>query len=356
MHAVFRLGLVVAKAFSPTKRGENGPGVTHRFAGGIDLKKILGRRENLGRAGKPHQRVVNVIDAVQPLAGEVLAAVGRPTFAGELIGALHGVARRCRRADAVIERHEECGLRAATAGAGHADRPRAVDLGAGKQIIDRAHAVPCRVPDNTAANQSRAVVEQRVCGRAIPARLRLLCALALRDRIVAQHNKAVLCHQRAGGLVCRVRLAIGGVAACEQYTGPGATALLRQIQQRGDMVIGQALEQHLFHTVTAAVQPPGDLGAERCFLREPAEGAPVVFPELGQVLFKGVRRLERPSQALGPLLIQLATLIDENVPENLPLVALQHAQVVRRLRLAKRLAKRQKPHASQQSKNHVRGG
>ena len=70
------------------------------------------------------------------------------------------------------------------------------------------------------------------------------------------------------------------------------------------------------------------------------------------MLFKGVRRLERPGQALGPLLIQLATLIDEDVQENLPLVALQHAQVARRLRLAKR----QKPHASQQSKNHVRGG
>ena len=126
MHAMRRVGLEEREPVRLAKRAKDCLRVTHRLAGGIDFKKVLGRSEDGRGSREAHQRVIDVFDSMKPLASQVLATVRRTAFALEFIGALHGVAGRRRGPDPVVERHQEGCLGAAPAGAGHADRLGAI--------------------------------------------------------------------------------------------------------------------------------------------------------------------------------------------------------------------------------------
>ena len=160
-----------------------------------------------------------MVHAERQLPEDVLLGVLRPD--GREQGLEAGdVAARSRGADAVVQRHQVGGLRAAAAVARAADA-LGIDLRAGLQVVDGPHAVPDLEAGGVAAQQDAADAEHRVGGRALDLRQRggHLAALALVDRVEDESRHAVEGQECPHRLVRLIGLGLAGVAAGHDDAG-----------------------------------------------------------------------------------------------------------------------------------------
>ena len=195
-----------------------------------------------------------MLHAEGDLAGDVLLGVLRPDRGEEPLQR-GDVARRRRGGHAVVEGHQVRRQRP-PARAARAAEPAGVDLGAARQVIEAADAVPDPVARGAPADEQRADADHRVLGRAararrLPLAVEDLPPFALADRVVAEGRDPVPGEQDAGALVGGRGLAVGVMPAGHQDRGERGRPR-RQVEQGRDVVVGAALVNDPFESVTVA--------------------------------------------------------------------------------------------------------
>ena len=277
---------------------------------------------------RTHDAVVRLVHAKGDLPEDVLLTVLR-TFGVDQLPERRQVATRCRRDDAIIQRHQIRRLRTA------ARVPRAADLvrddvRAALQVVDHPHAVPdaklrhIRTDQRTAdahhcmlrrAHQPHVRMRHRHMRRIIKCLPLLrdvehLIPLSLADGVVAHRRQAVSRQQDRRTLILPHRLAIMAVSARHQHRRP-RSGRLRQIQIPRHMKSWTALKQDLLHAIPLPLQRPHHLRFERHPLRQSAnlfekKRLPFVLPRphRGLALDHLLKRLAPPVHHPVKLLLQ----------------------------------------------------
>src|SRR5262249_8568769 len=196
--------------------------------GAADVEIVLRADTDERWPRRSHGEVVGVLHAAGDLAGDVLLGVLRADGREQPLQR-RDVTRRRRGKDAIIQRHQVRGQRAAAGVAGAAEALR-IDLRTRREVIEAANAVPDAIGRGARADEQRSDASHRVFRRAAGnGRLALaveeLDALALADGVVTEYRQAVLRHQDAGALIALDRLAVGAVTTRHQHAGKRSFAL-----------------------------------------------------------------------------------------------------------------------------------
>ena len=257
------------------------------------------RRAEQRGARRAQHDVAEVVEAEREFAEHELLGVLRAALLAH--GAEGGeVAARRGARDAVVERHDPRGHRAAAGMAHHAEA-RGVHLRTRREHVERAHAVPRAEARRVPAEQLRAaphVVVRRAVpeGRAVAA----LPPLSLVDGVVAERHHAGLRGLERAALVAVRRLAVGGVPARHHDAGtlPRELRGVRQEEVRRHMVAGLALKIELLHRVAVARHASRDGDVQRTPLGKAAQRLDEGGAHLALVRGERRRRLAR-----GPRLV-----------------------------------------------------
>ena len=265
----------------------------------VEGRIACGRADQRGLRGA-HDAVVRLVHAEGDLAEDVLLAVLRAQCLDEFTERGE-VATRCRSDDAIVERHEIRGLRAAAAVAGAADLV-GEDVLAALQVVDDSHAVPDAElrhirPDQRAAEAGRRMLRgthqphvgmrhlhmrRIVEDGALPRRVEHLISLALPDGVVANRRHAVTGQQHADELILPRRLPLMTMPARHQHRGPRCRSL-GEIKIGREMKRRPRLKDDLLHAIAFALQRARDLRIQRRPLRQPADAfeeqlSPLLLP------------------------------------------------------------------------------
>ena len=284
----------------PAGRRIHRAGAACRLDDAGEREEVTVRRAEQHGARRAQHDVAEVVEAERELAEHELLGVLRTALLAH--GADRGeVAARRGARDAVVERHDPRGHRAA-AGVAHHAEAGGVHLRTRREYVERAHAVPRAEARRVPAEQLRAAPHV-VVRRAVPERraVTALPPLALVDRIVAERHHAGLRGLERAALVAVRRLAVGGVSARHHDAGT-LPRILRGIGEEevgGHVVSGLALEIELLHRVAVARHASCDDDVQRAPRGKAAQRLDEGGAYLALVRGKLRRRLAR-----GPRLVR----------------------------------------------------
>ncbi len=250
----------------------------------LDREIIADGRHHPHRLRREGDQEIAEIEAVFQKPGEVLLRVLRPGAGPELLPGRE-VARRRGRSQPRLHHLEVGRLCPAARVAGHADA-LGIHVLARQQVVQAAHAVPQFVARDVGPGQQALDAGHGVLGGAAEARaaeidVEILGALALRRRVVSQHQDAAPGQRDPHPLVERESLAAGAVAGRAQHRGIGRPAAVRHVDVGGDVVARQAFVDQLLDAVAVALQRPGDAGVERCPLGKASQRLDHALADVG---------------------------------------------------------------------------
>ena len=161
---------------------------TKRRPCAVNIEEVLRAHAHQRRPWCAQRNIVCMVHPERHLSGDVLFRVLRAQR-GEQSLQRRDVARRRRRQNALIQRHQISGQSAAT-GVARATQPLGIDLGARGQVIETADSIPDSVRGCTLADQQGTDAEHRVLRRAprdggLTFFVEQLRAFALTDWVIA---------------------------------------------------------------------------------------------------------------------------------------------------------------------------
>ena len=184
----------------------------------------------------------------------------------------------------------ECGGESgdgSSAGAAFGSDAGGIDLGTGEEVVDGAHGVPDEVfgdgfADEDGLESGFTVLAGGARGEGLAGvrGVGVLEALALTDGVVGEDGEAVAGEGGGEGIVAC--LAGGRVAGCHEDGGEfGAFFSVGDIEERGHVEAGLAVEEDLLDAEAVGLRGAEDLGVERGLGGEGADEGEDLFADFG---------------------------------------------------------------------------
>jgi len=246
----------VGVAEAPVEAGH----LVQRLARALDGHEVLHRRGDEERPRIDEEQQAGVVDSLRHQPVRVLLGIGVGVLE-DAVGHPHGqrgdVAGRDHDRDARVEGADPRRLQPAPAGARDGDAV-GIDLAADEEVVHGPQAVPHFPAQQAGPREHGQVAEHGVLAAhqvvaAAPALdVPELAALALAHRVPAEHHIPSAGQPDGDLLVGRMGLADRRVAAGEQHRRPRPRRGIGDVEERGDVEAGQALEHDLLDAVAVA--------------------------------------------------------------------------------------------------------